>query len=457
MALSLDERARVHIFTALTAIILLVLLSVPARSGEAPPSIVQTTIDGAIGVATERQLTQALEHTRDVNGRYLLIQMDTPGGLVTSTRNIIRQMLASEVPIIVYVAPSGARAASAGTFILYASHFAAMAPGTNLGAATPIQLGGSPQPTPSPQPANDDRNTDEQPGNAEQKAINDAIAQLRSLAQLRGRDADFAERAVRNAATLTASEALDQGVIEAVAPDTASLLAQMHGRTIMLGTGSHVLSTRGLTLVMHEPDWQTRLLAVITDPNIAFIMLMVGFYGLLFEFMNPGALVPGVIGAISLLVALTSLSMLPLQYAAIALVVLGIALMVAEVFVSGFGILGLGGIAAVIAGGAFLFDPDGADFNFGVAWPVLVATALTSGALLFASAGAALRSRRRPVVSGSEGLTGSVATVVEWGGVHGRVRVQGEMWAAESGEVLAPGDSVRVTGRRGLTLIVGRT
>jgi membrane-bound serine protease (ClpP class) len=437
------------------ASLLLLAFAGVAESQEAPARrVFITDVVGAIGVATQRQIARAIELTGTERGEALVIRLDTPGGLVSSTREIIQEMLASPVPIIVYVAPSGARAASAGTFIVYASHVAAMAPGTNLGAATPIQLGG---PSAAPEQTPSDPNAEGKqagPEAAERKAMNDAVALLRSLAQLRGRNTEFADKAVLEAATLTATEALADRVVEIVAPDIDEVLSQAHGRSVSVAGVQRELLTRGAEQVVIETDWRTRLLAVITDPNVAFLLLMIGVYGLLLEFWNPGALIPGVIGAISIILALMALAALPVHFGALALLLLGIGLMVGEAFTPGIGILGGGGLVAFVAGAIFLFEGRDAGISIRVSWPVIAGVAATSALLIFGVVGAALRARRRPSVTGGEELLGMRATVVEWEGNGGLVRVHGEIWKARSNHELKLTSEARVVGRDGLTLLV---
>ncbi len=393
--------------------------------------------------------SRAVDLARKENARAIVIRLDTPGGLVSATRDIIRDMIAAPVPIIVYVAPSGAHAASAGTFIVYASHLAAMAPGTSLGAATPIQMGGLPG---APQQKDDKKGNE--PTAAERKAINDVVALLRSLAQLRGRDVDFAEKAVRDAATLTADEARRQGVVEIVATSVDDLLAQADGRNVTVGGEERTLATRDAIVTEVEPDWRTKLLGAVADPNIAFILLLVGVYGLLFEFLNPGALIPGVLGGISLLLALIALSVLPVQYGALGLLLLGVALMVGEAFTPGIGVLGLGGLVAFLVGSFFLFEQEGSTIDFGVSIPVIIGAAITSAGLTFVIIGAAMKARQRQTVTGWEQMIGGRGTVVDWQAGSGNIRIHGEIWGARSATELKSGDCVRVTRREGLTLIV---
>jgi membrane-bound serine protease (ClpP class) len=423
-------------------------------------------IKGAIGVVSAEQLTKALQRAAATGAQALIVRMDTPGGLLSSTRDMIHAILASPVPVVMYVAPDGSRAASAGTYLMYAAHVAAMAPSTHLGAATPISLSpgglpGSPPPSPpqDPAPAKDKEGKDKPPpadGKTaqERKAINDAIAYIRSLAELRGRNADWAEKAVREAATLTASAALKEGVIDLIAGDVAALLAQIDGRVVKTPAGEVRLETRGRQAVELKPDWKTEIMQVISDPNIALILMTIGIYGILFEFWNPGAVAPGVVGAICLIVALAALSVLPVNYAGLALLILGIALMVAEAFLPSFGIVGLGGIAAFAIGALFLFDPEQSDIPIRASWQVIAGLTALSAALSLGVLGFALRARRRPVLTGAEEMIGAPGEVVHWAGGEGRVRVHSEIWAARSGAMLAAGQKVRVTGRTGLVLEV---
>ena len=430
----------------------LLMAALAAVTAAAQGSVFVTDVQGAIGVASHRQITQAIEAAKEKQAAALIVRLDTPGGLVSSTRTIIQAMIASPVPIVVYVAPSGARAASAGTFIVYAAHIAAMAPGTNMGAATPVEIGGLPG---LPQPKGEQKDKQKDGATtAQRKAINDVVALLRGLAQLRGRNAEWAEKAVRDAATLTADEALKERVIEIVAPDLAGILAQADGRKVTVNGQERILATKNASLVTFTPDWRTQLLAVVSDPNIAFILLMIGVYGILLEFWNPGHFVSGTVGAISLILALTALTVLPVHYGALGLLILGIALMIGEALTPGFGVLGIGGILAFIAGAVFLFEGPGADISFAISLPLILGLAAITAALIFGVIAAALKARQRPTATGAEQLIGSIGEVVDWHSPQGSVRVQGEIWAARSGQTLNPGDSVRVVGRDRLTLIV---
>src|SRR5947207_620150 len=438
------------------AIIGLPLLASEAAGGQ---HAVVLEIDGVTGPAVADYVVRELRGVSRADTRLVVLRMNTPGGLDTSMREIIRAILSSPLPVAAYVAPSGARAASAGTYITYASAIAAMAPGTNLGAATPIQLGGTPRlPGGAPQPKDKEKGSGgdtsaSEPADTEtRKAINDAVAYIRGLAELNGRNADWAAEAVRTAVSLPASEALKLNVIDVIADDVPDLLRKIDGRSVKVAGKPQVLATAGLEIVTAAPDWRTELLAVITDPNVAFILLLIGTYGLIFEFLNPGAVAPGLIGAISLLVALYALNLLPINYAGAALVLLGIGLMVAEAHIGSFGIIGVGGIAAFVIGAIMMF-PSGAP-GFALSLSVVAAATAMTAALFLLVLTMLLRSRRRPVVTGKEGLLGLEGEAVTWDGEEGRVRVHGEIWRARAQRPLQPGARVKVVNRDGLVLVV---
>ncbi len=417
-------------------------------------TVVVAEIRGAISPASAAYFLRALDEAKRTRADLLVLKLDTPGGLDTAMREMIQGILASPVPVATYVAPSGARAASAGTYILYASHIAAMAPGTNLGAATPVAIGigGEPGKPPAADKPQDGKGR-ALPGSAmEKKAVHDAAAYLRSLAQLRGRNAEWAEKAVREAESLSADEAAKLKVVDLVAADLADLLRQVEGRRVKLAEGEAALALAGAAMVTVERNWKERLLAAVADPNIALILLMLGVYGLLFEFYTPGFGVAGVIGAISLLLALYGLAMLPINAVGALLLLVGIALMVVEAFMPSFGALGIGGIAAFVAGALMLIDADIPGMQISLAFLVPLAVA---SALVLAGIGAfALRARRRPVAAGSEAMIGAVGEVVEAVDGDLTIRVQGELWRARGDGRLAPGDRVRVTAREGLQLEV---
>jgi membrane-bound serine protease (ClpP class) len=449
-----------------SAMMALLLALCPAARGAvgSSPGVALLTIDGVIGPANADYVVHGLARAAEQGQQLVILKMDTPGGLDTAMREVIKAILTSPVPVATYVAPSGARAASAGTYILYASHVAAMAPGTNVGAATPVEIGlGQARPEPEPDQGGKpegQKKTNKETGAAagspmERKQVNDAAAYLRGLAQMRGRNAEWAERAVREAVSLTAEEALKQKVIDYVAPDVPGLLAQLDGKTLGVLGQARRLDTKGVQPVEFAPDWRTRVLAAVTHPSVALLLMTIGVYGLVFEFMNPGFVAPGVIGAICLLLALYALQLLPVNYAGLALVVLGLMLMVAEAFLPSFGVVGLGGIAAFVAGALMLIDTDLPDY--GIPPALIVTLGVASALLLAATARLALVTRRRPVTSGAAALIGSTARVervAQAGGCEGWIRIEGELWQAASRLPLSPSQTVRVVGRRGLTLDV---
>lgn len=430
-----------------------------SRSGQA----IVLELDGAVSPATADYLTRGIETAAEEGAALVIIRMDTPGGLVTSTRDINRAILNSPVPVATFVSPSGARAASAGTFILYASHLAVMAPGTSVGAATPVTLGGGG----GGLPFQDDPAADEDEGNTETpaqrqrrpqdasmaKAMNDAISQIRSLAEIHGRNADWAEAAVRDAATLTASAAVNENVADFIARDLTELLDRAHGRTVQLQGEDFVLDSEMLSLVILEPDWRTQLLSIIADPNVALFLMIIGFYGIVFELLNPGALFPGTIGGISLILGMFALSILPFNLAGLALIGLGLALVLAEAFTPSFGILGIGGTIAIVAGGLFLFDSDVPGLEPSI--PALAAVAVASLAFsaLVARLGYVVHKRR--VIIGNSDMVGARARVQDWSGTKGHIFIHGERWNARAAQSFQTGDEVIIQRKEALTLHVG--
>ncbi len=402
-------------------------------------------VKGAIGPATTDYLRQGFEDAQGAD--VIIVRIDTPGGLVDSLRDIVQMFLGSPVPVITYVAPGGARAASAGTYMMYASQLAAMAPGTNMGAATPVQIGGAP----SPLEGDDDTEQDTPADAMTAKITNDSVAYIRALAELHGRNADWAEDAVRKAASISASEALELGVIEIMAPDLSTLLAEADGRSVTLGGRQVVLHTADLTIVEAPPGWRAQLLGYLANPTLAYLLLLIGIYGIIFEVASPGAVVPGVLGGISLLVALYALNMLPINGAGVALVILGIALMTAEAFAPSFGALGIGGIAAFGLGSLFMFEKvPGFHLSPGV---VVVAT-IGSALFLIVALAAALRAHRRDVVSGDATIIGVEGIILDWSGESGTILVHGERWHARASTPPGVGARALVIARDGLTLDV---
>ena len=402
----------------------------------APAPVVTLNMTGVIGPASAEYLQRGLARAAAEHAQLVVLTLDTPGGLDTSMRRIVQDLLASPVPVATFVAPSGARAASAGTFILYASHIAAMAPATNVGAASPVSIGLAPA------PAKGDEKKAAPVDTHERKAMQDASAYIRSLAQLRGRNADWAEKAVTEAASLSAAEAQQQHVIDLIAGDSSDLLRQLDKRKIVAGGSEHVLALAGATTIPFEPDWHFRALAVITDPSVAMILMLLGVYGLIFELGHPGFVFPGVMGAVSLLLGLYALHLLPVNYAGLALIVLGIAFMVAEVFVPAYGSLGVGGIVAFVAGALMLFDTDLP--GFGLSRTLIGVLALVTAAFIIVVVRMAVRARKRPIVSGVTSLVGADGEMLGDAVDTGWANIRGETWQVKTAAQVARGQRVRV-------------
>jgi membrane-bound serine protease (ClpP class) len=433
----------------------------PVWLAAAPAPVLVLAINGAIGPATADYVHRGIEHARTQGAQLLVLQMDTPGGLDTSMRAIIKDILAAPMPVAAFVAPAGARAASAGTYILYASHVAAMAPATNLGAATPVQIGGVSG------GGKDGEGKDGGDGKAgkgsgkagevssdpmTRKHVHDAAAYIRGLAQMRGRNVEWGERAVREAVSLSSAEALKLKVIDLVAEDVPQLLRRLDGRKFGIAGTERVLDTAGAAATAFEPDWRTRLLSVITDPSIAYILVLLGLYAILFEFYNPGMVLPAVVGAICVLVALYAFQMLPVNYAGLALILLGIGFMAGEAFFPAYGSLGIGGVIAFVVGSVILIDTDIP--GYGIPYALIGGFAAASAAFLMLMIAVVLKARRRPVVSGREELLGSAGEVLEDFDEEGWARVHSETWRVRAAMPLKAGQRVRIAAMDGLVLDV---
>ncbi|MDO9505250.1 MAG: nodulation protein NfeD [Hydrogenophaga sp.] len=452
------------VWLRLLAVLLIGFASLETRA--TPVTVLQ--VKDAIGPASADYVIRGIAKAADAGAPLVVIQLDTPGGLDISMRQIIQAILASRVPVAVFVSPEGARAASAGTYILYASHIAAMAPATTLGAATPVAIGlpGAERKPPvqdkgggSTGSSKDDpdqagpRPASTAPADVvAAKQVHDAAAFIRGLAQQRGRNAEWAERAVREAVSLTATEALREKVVDVIAEDVDDLLAQIDGRRVHIHGADITLSTRGLAQQAMLPDWRQRLLSVLANPSFALILMMIGIYGLMFEFSSPGFGLPGTVGAICLLLAMFALQLLPVNYAGLALIILGLALLAAEVVTPTLGVLGAGGVVAFVAGGLLLFDRDVP--GLGLPLTLIFGLAASSVAVVLFAGGMALRARRRPIVSGCEEMKGAEGVVLERAGSGAWIQIHGERWRATSTDPLQPGQRVRVVGLQGLTLEV---
>jgi membrane-bound serine protease (ClpP class) len=450
------------------AVFVALILGFLAGVAHADEKVVVLELRGALGVATADYIISGIEHAEATGAELVIIDMDTPGGLMAPMRDIIQAILNSSVPVATYVSPEGARADSAGTYILLASHIAAMAPTTHLGAATPVSLtGDSVTPEEDTEDAEDateteettddgeqpdaDQKADPQPGTSmERKVLNDAIAYIRGLAERHGRNADWAEDAVRDAATLTAKEALEQNVIEFIADDHAELLEMIDGHEVMIDGETVALETSSVVIETHEANWRIKILSAIASPEIVLLLGMIGLYGLMYEGWNPGAIIPGVVGVICLLLAAYGLQVLPVNYAGLALIIVGLALMTAEAFAPSFGALGLGGIAAFVFGAIMMFDSDIP--GFGISLTFVITIAILAALLVIWMVSFVLKLRRRGAVSGSGSIIGGVGTAMTDFSGEGKIWLEGESWAARSQTPVTKDQEVVVKKMAGLTL-----
>lgn len=438
-----------------------------------PKRAMQLTLDGSVNPAIAHFLVENIEEAAEQDYQLIIIKMNTPGGLDLAMRDIIRAILSSPVPVATYVYPPGSRAASAGTYILYASHVSAMAPATNLGAATPVSIGGMPSPEQQDSPDSSDKDSNKDKDNGkdgaseqaspaksspggqsamEKKVINDAEAYLRSLADYHGRNIDWVRNAVREGESLSSKEALEVGVIDLIADNPQQLLSMIHQKSVRLPSGQDEIDTEGMIIVEIEADWRTQLLSIISDPNIAYILLIIGIYGLIFEGYNPGTFIPGVIGAISLLLAFYALQIMPVNYVAAGLLVLGIALLVVEAFSPSFGILGVGGVIAFVIGSFLLFDEP--ETGMAVAMPILIFVTIVSVILLSFVLSLAIRARNRPVVTGTDEMLSEIGIVEHDFEEKGWIKIHGEIWKARSPQPLKAGQKVKVVAVNDLDLDV---
>lgn len=412
------------------------------------------SLDGGIGPASSEYIDQGLHRAGKGHARLVILKLDTPGGLGTAMRHIVKAMLNASVPVVVYVAPSGARAASAGTYITYAANIAAMAPATNIGAATPVSLGGGGSKGGNQEKS--EKNAKSGPASSRvaerRKVVNDAVAYIQTLAQKRNRNAAWAEKAVREGVSLTAEDAVKKNVVNLIAPNLHALLDEIDGDTVTVGGQNRVLHTKNLDVKDFDPSWRIAFLSVLSNPTLAYILLMAGIIGLVLEGLNPGGVLPGVVGAICVILALFAFHMLPVNYAGLALLALGVVLMIAEALAPSFGVLGFGGIFAFVFGSVMLMDTSvpGFEIPLGIIFGIAFVAVLAICGVLFMF----WRSRGHPVRTGSTGLVGANVEALEAFDKRGWVRVHGERWRALTDSPMRNGQSGRVISVDGLTLTI---
>ncbi len=392
-------------------------------------------INGVINPVAAKFITEAVDKSEEDGAQCLIIQMDTPGGLMDSMRAIVKKLLSARVPTVVYVSPAGARAASAGVFITMAAHIAAMAPSTNIGAAHPVTLGSGGQ---------------KENKAMMEKVVNDAVAQIKGIAKKRGRNVKWAEKAVRKSVSITEAEALKLKVINLVAPDLDSLLAKIDGRKVKIDSQTKILATKGTSINRRQMGWRYRFLDIISNPTIAYIMLMLGIYGIFFELSNPGAILPGVVGAIFLILAFFALQMLPINYAGLALILLGIILFIAEVKITSYGMLSVGGAVCMLLGSIMLAEnlPEYMRISRTVIYPAV----FVSAAFFLFAVTMAIRARTKKPTTGVEGLIGEVGVSESLLDPEGTVSIHGELWRAECDERIEKGERIKVVAVENLKL-----
>ncbi|HUX78680.1 MAG TPA: nodulation protein NfeD [Alphaproteobacteria bacterium] len=427
-----------RIFNSLPLFALLLFLQ--SHEAYASKTVLLLDVDGSIGPATQDYIHTGIEHAVAQQAECVILKLNTPGGFDKAMRDIVKDIFNSPLPFITYVAPEGSRAASAGTYILYASHIAAMAPTTNLGAATPVNLDvlGGEQSKPKEQSTLD------------KKILSDSVAYIKGLAQHRHRNAEWAEKAVKDAASLQSNEALQLNVIDIVAKNIPDLLKQLNGRSVVVQNQVKVLNTEDVKVEVWEPSWRIRFLQVITDPNVAYILLIIGIWGLFFEFVNPGFVLPGVTGTIALLLALYAFQLLPIHYSGLALTITGILFIASELYVPSYGVLGGGGLIAFVIGSILLFDLKG----YATPWGLITGMTIATSIFFLLIIGLALKARKKKIVSGEEALIGEMAIVQNDFEGLGWVKVDGELWKARSPLPLKKGQEVKVIKCDGLELIV---
>lgn len=435
----------------------LAALAAPDSAARAA-QIIELEIKDGIGVATAEYVLSGIRHAEEVNAELIIINMDTPGGLVKPMRDIVTGILGSQVPVATFVTPAGSRADSAGTYIVLASHVAAMTPTTVIGAATPVSIGGG-DATPPPSPVEDGGEDAEEPADEpaaqngtalERKILNDSVSYIRGLAERHGRNADWAEKAVTEAATLTAKEALEENVIDFIAEDRPRLLELLNGHEVTVAGETRTLETTGATVEQYEPNWRIKLLGAISNPEIVLLLGLIGVYGLMYEGWNPGAILPGVVGAICLLLAAYALQVLPVNYAGLALIFLGIALMVGEAYAPSFGALGIGGIAAFVFGAIMMFDTGVP--GFGISLAFVIGLAVFFAVLIIWLISFILKLRRRGAVTGNESIIGTIGVAMEDFTGEGKVWLEGEAWHAHSAEPIVKDQEVIVRAAEGVII-----